>query len=53
MYFTFFFNISNSNVKETSYFKDIANCISKKTPLVLQPKDGFIKKPKRAANTIF
>ena len=30
MYFTFFFNISNSNVKETSYFKDIANCISKK-----------------------
>jgi len=46
------FHISYSNVKEISYFKHIANCISK-TPFELQPEDGFIKKPKHVANAIF
>jgi hypothetical protein len=55
--FTLFCNyishISYSNVNEISYFKDIANCILKKTPFELQPEDGFIKKPKHGANIIF
>jgi hypothetical protein len=45
------FYISYRNVNEISYFKDIANCISK-TPFELQPEDGFIKKPKHVAGLI-
>jgi hypothetical protein len=36
---------------EISYFKYIANCITK-THFELQPEDGFIKKPKHVAYLI-
>jgi len=45
------FYTSYSDAHDISYFKDIANCISKK-PFELQPEDGFIQKPKQVADLI-
>jgi len=45
------FYISYPNVNEISYFKDIANCISK-APFEVQPEDGFTKKAKHVAGLI-
>ena len=46
------FYISHSTVNEISYFKDIANCISKK-PFVLQPEGGFVRNPKHYLLILF
>jgi len=32
-----------NHINQISFFKDVANCITKKTPFEFQPEGGFIK----------